>query len=108
MHLRSRGGLAPGRHRRRCLGGLADIRETGIDLGGLGKLVCLALQIGHVGFAHGIHELSLKFAGHPAHFAGELPDLPENAGKILGRNEDKRHNADDQQLAGVEIEHGQP
>ena len=65
----------------------------------------LVPKILKVGFLHRVHELALELSGHTAKLTNHLPDLAQHARQVLGRDEDKRHDADDQQLAGVEIEH---
>ena len=62
-------------------------------------------DIGDIGFLHGIHELALKFSGHPAHFADELANLAQHAGQFLRANENQSNNANDDKLARIKIKH---
>ncbi len=80
---------------------LADASEGRIDL----ALQILA-DIGEVGLTHRVHELALELGRHAAHAPSHLADLAQNARQILGRNRDERDDADDDQLSGIEIEHG--
>jgi hypothetical protein len=54
---------------------------------------------------HGIHELPLKIGRETPHLAEGLPDLPQHTRKLLGPDDDERHDPDNEQFADVEIEH---
>src|SRR5262249_28793073 len=83
---------------------LERIGDAGADIAG--RLVDVLLDVGHLGFAHGLAELVLELARHAANLAGPLADGAQHHRQILRLDEDEHGERDQQQLARAEVEHG--
>ncbi len=64
------------------------------------------LQVGDLGFAHRFLELALEFRGHALDLADPVAERAQNAGQFLRTDRDQRDDADDDQLAPTDVEHG--
>ena len=64
------------------------------------------LQVGHLGFAHRLLELALEFGRHAADLAHPLAERAQHARQFLRPDRDQRDDADDDELAPTDIEHG--
>src|SRR5262249_3947768 len=71
-----------------------------------GRLLDVLLDVGHLGFAHGLAELILELARHATDLAGPLPDGAQHRGQVLRLDENERGERDQQKLARAEVEHG--
>jgi hypothetical protein len=65
-------------------------------------LVDLFLEVGHLGFAHGFLELTLKLAGHAAELGGLLADGAQDRGQFLRTDHYERDHADEDYLIPIE------
>ncbi len=66
----------------------------------------MLLQVAQFGFAQGFLELALEFVGHAPHLAHPLADGAQDGRQLLRADRDQRDDADDDELAPIETEHG--
>src|SRR6185437_1209875 len=69
-------------------------------------VVRVLLQIGHLSFAQGILKLALEFGSHPPDLAHVLAERPQYGRQLFGSDRDQRDDADDDELAPTNVEHG--
>ncbi len=72
------------------------------------ELAELVLEVVELGVADRLVELGLEIGGEPPRLADQPADLAQGLRQVLGRNENQGHDADQQQLAHIEIEHVGP
>src|SRR4051794_4158355 len=68
-------------------------------------LLPLALHFLQLGFAHHGIEAGPEMAHDPAHSSGPITDGAHDPRQVLGTDDDQRHQGNEQQLRGCDIEH---
>src|SRR5262249_14876774 len=85
---------------------LADGIEIRIALRLARHLVDLLLEVGHLRLAHRFLKLVLELGGHAAQLAHPLPERAQHGRQLLRPDRDQRDDADEQELAPTDLEHG--
>jgi len=85
---------------------LADGIETRVALRLARHLVDLLLEVGHLRLTHRLLKLALELGGHAAQLAHPLPERAQHGRQLLRPDRDQRDDADEQELAPTDLEHG--
>src|SRR4029078_2618572 len=70
------------------------------------QVFSLLLQFDQLRFAHRLLELALEFGGHAADLAHILAKRPQDGRQLFRPDRDQRADADDDELAPTNVEHG--